>query len=357
MIPRTNMGAIPRIGVEIEVSTWGSSSEIKRAAICKELMNQGLMYAPTDEDMDDYGIQPFDEGYHTYGCSCFVCKQWETNDVDPYPVQFTLEYDGSLPTSGGEFITSPFPILEEFYESFLSGWHTITKNAIRNTSLTAKNGGRASPSLHVHASCFNPNNYNPSNAIELIKLIAPEVYVLGMVTGLDRGPKYRHIDYASGPVNKDYLHHRVINITHMQLNGKNLDIASILAQYPDIKQESSTGRVTSGPHIEVRTWEAEYKEPMYLDAAVHFTAGLAQVLSSNAICAKILGYNMISRTAHANRSTKGFDTSEKIVEVVDPALLEIVFSAILRTTYVNNWINASNAIEWLYEKVFEEVLS
>ncbi len=348
LIPRRNMGQTPRVGVEIEVVHWGfTNTTTPRNGVCTSLINEGLMANDTSV--------PFQKEHHTYGCHCTTCTQWIASDSDPYPVQFTLEYDGSLPSYGGEFITSPFPMVEDFYNSFLKGWNIITADAVRDLTVPSKNHPTSSPSVHVHASCFNPDNYNPIMAYDFVKAFAPEIYVLGLATGLDRGYTFRHIDYDMPVTSKDYAHHRVLNLQGLKFPKEQIYDKDLHDVYPGMKPDAQ-GRYHAGPHIEVRTWEAEYNEPRYLEGAVHFSAGLAQVMSSEMMVSKMLGYTMMRdlRSIRA-RDWNVKDGTNLVITHANPKLLEILTTAIKRTTYISYWSEAYDAVDWLYESTMQEV--
>lgn len=341
------MGQTPRVGVEIEVVHWGKLNTTQpRNLRCEYLISEGLMH-----DFEDGEYTPFFENHHTYGCTCMVCKQWLNEDSDPFPVQFTLEYDGTLPMFGGEFITSPFPMFDEYVNTFMKGWNIVTDGAIRQFDIPSKNHDTSSPSVHVHASCFNPNNYNPNTVNDFVKAFAPEIYIMGLASGLDRGYEYRHIDY-SNPAAKDYAHHRVLNVQHMRIPPNPNAKQNYGEMYPNAITDAS-GRLWAGPHIEVRTWEADYNNPDYIYAALHASAGLAQVMSSDKIVNKMLGYTMLRDDRRFDPKT--FKSTKDVINVADPNLFKVLMTAIKNVSYIAFWPEAMDYMNWLEANVELEV--
>ena len=322
MIPSEQFGTIPRVGVEIEVTHWGAHDTKRRATVCQDLVDAGLMAdAPT----------PFQQGYHQYNCRCRDCTRWEAEDIDPFPVQFTLEYDASLPEYGGEFITSPFPVLPEYLRSFYNGWDTITRTAVRDLKVKKRDGtDYASPSVHVHSSCVNPENYDGGIAVSFFSAFAPEIFGFATCTGLDRGMKFRHTDFdeKKAAYNRGYTHHRFVNIKPMQ-------------------SQIAPGVV--GPHVELRVWEAEYNNNRYVRGAVNITAALTQLSANSAIANKMIAYTIM-----ADRNRLVLDDTHKncnpILGEVRSDMLDVLTSAMGQATFMRYDDEAHADMMWMVEE-------
>ncbi len=321
MIPSDQFGNVPRVGVEIEVVRWrGDNKTTKpRGQVCRELVDAGLM----DSSLE----APFANNYHQYNCRCGVCTRWEVQDCDPFPVQFTLEYDASLPDIGGEFITSPFAALEWNYHSFFEGWDIITANAERDMKMINRNGGPASPSVHVHASCVNPARYDHEVALSFYQSFAPEIFGFATCTGLDRGMTYRHMDF-NPRADRNHMHHRFVNIKPMQ--------------------DRMLGTV-SGPHTELRVWEAEFNDPDYIRGALFISAGLTQLAANATIANKMVAYTVMSDRTLPDVSYVSPDCNPILGEAREE-YFEILFEALSTATFIAHDDFAYNAVRNMFEK-------
>lgn len=368
MRPNPLIGNHPRVGVEIEISRWEGqtlSSAMNdyykngmnyhppstshawndvRNNVAKQLVANGLM-ADGNKAM---GMVEYYEKFHTWNCSCTTCKQWENSNTDPYPVQFALKYDGTLPLYGGEFITSPFTLDHLHWESFYKGWDIITKEAIADRLVWNKQGSAASPSIHVHASCVNddfPSRTGLRLMADFIEVFAPEIFVLSGATETvsPRELKYRKINHMSL---NDQDHHNYMNWQAMRkLNPKGAPI--------------TVGGVYqwSGPHIELRTWEPVYDDPQYIEGAVHVTAALAQVLSSGTLMSKLLALvslktpfrrDIVNMAAYNNAIC-----FEDVVDLVDPTLYQALKHVLTTVTYAAHDEVSQTAISYMFDKAQE----
>lgn len=324
MMPSEQFGSVPRVGIEIEVAHWGSSDVKERSLVCQNLVDAGFMPdSPT----------PFQAGYHQYNCRCKDCTRWEAEDVDPYPVQFTLEYDASLPEYGGEFITSPFPVLPDYMRSFYDGWKMVTARAVRDLKVKNRDGDDyASPSVHVHSSCMNPEHYDGGVALAFFSAFAPEIFGFATCTGLDRGLKFRHTDFdeKNGAYVRGYAHHRFVNIKPLQVRG-----------LADARN--------AGPHVELRVWEADYANDRYIRGAVNITAALTQLAANAAIANKMTAYTIMADRGRLVCDDKHKDCNPLLGEVRSD-MLDVLASGMGQATFMRYDDEAHADMMWMIEE-------
>lgn len=338
MRPSRLIGNLPRVGIEIEISRWmeqSNGTSVEEWEEVRNLKTAGLVQLGLMPDEHQVETFPYHSKFHTWNCSCNSCEGWVNANADPYPVQFALKYDGTLPLTGGEYISTPFSINQRNWQSFFQGWKTITDGAIPDTSVLSKQGPPASPSVHVHASCEN-QDYNAPTADEFRTTFAPEITLLAGAANIDPRPmKYRSL---TGNGNE---HHKYMNIQHMRKFDEDGMPASVNGMY-----------VYSGPHIELRTWEPYYDDDRYIEGAVHATAAIAQLMSSGTFSKKLIGLTYLK----PHNRPKLQDNWNMVVAAVVEDYYRMLQHALNTVTYLVNDYDAANAVNWLFDEAAERWL-
>lgn len=338
MRPSRLIGNLPRVGIEIEISRWIEQSEDESLEEWDEVRNlktAGLVQLGMMPDEHQVETFPYHTKFHTWNCSCNSCEGWVKEGADPYPVQFALKYDGTLPLTGGEYISTPFDINQRNWQSFFQGWKTITDGAIADTNIASKQGPPASPSVHVHASCEN-TDYIAQVANDFRELFAPEITLLaGAADIVPRPMKYRSV---TGSGNE---HHKYMNVTHMRKfdeDGMPVNVGGVY--------------VYSGPHIELRTWEPYYGDDRYIEGAVHATAAIAQLMSSGTFSKKLIGLTYLKPSTRPPAN----DSWAYVVTAVNHEYYRMLQHALNTVTYLVNDYDAANAVNWLFDEAAERWL-
>lgn len=174
---------MPKVGLEIEVPLWNNNK--LRNMVCDDLMGAGFMARE-----GRYNVEQ-----HRYHCDCPTCLMWtRQNAAVPYPIQVHLQFDASLPASGGEFITSPFVVNDVFMENMRAVYNMICSDAVWTMQLPTARNDRptSSPSIHIHSSSTNPNSMlDPTDIRGILWRFVPELFAMAASCGLDRGLEYR----------------------------------------------------------------------------------------------------------------------------------------------------------------------
>lgn len=249
-------GAPPTVGIELEVLEWEHSRTEKK--VINDLVKAG--YAPNvyTTKKDHKGVLTYKHQYH---CKCENSCGTISKTVIA-PVQWKMEYDNTLPPTGAEFISSPFPLTEAFVMQATDAYNIITDKAVwSNLELDNFDGtSKASAGMHVHVGLQKETDFY--NVSRVYRLYYPELVALASVScGLMRGLKYRH---GFGP---DFDSH------HYFL--------------------AYSGHSGAKPHFEWRLGEAVYGNPEYFQGIVYLFAALSQAATVETIFKSLEGVGLL----------------------------------------------------------------
>jgi len=257
------LGPTPTVGVEIEVALWKPGTDMLQ--VSEEIEAAGFM--PPDS---------YSQGRHDYHCPCLMCASIGKEIL--FPVTFKLQRDASLPTKGGEFISSPFPAEETFLTQAATVYHIISESAlppIPNKTLDQRGEHYAEVGLHVHAFSLGPHlagmvdrqRRDNANLTEMASNaflgFAPELFALAAANG-DHSNRSLAFRLASSHRETAYA---TTDVNGLQLNTHHLFIAST-----PITRHNTT------PHVEWRFWEMPYGDEAYFQGAIVISAALTQML-------------------------------------------------------------------------------
>jgi hypothetical protein len=242
---------IVRVGCEIEVAAFKNG--VVYADVAAELIDAGYME----------GVAGNWQEWHQYNCACELgCGRVKRGDLLIPPI-VSMQYDGSLPTAGAEFIVSPVLLINGM-EEMRNIWEIVTKNAEWRNDLKAMRGTKkASPSIHLHVSAtmpgeggaMDPEAYQRiaidprADVLHALSLFGPELLLLSDIEEFRRGLAFRQPwRKADGKDN----HHGFVHVKKI---------------IPE--------RLT---YIEWRMFEAAYDNWEYLETAAYLSAGLTRAL-------------------------------------------------------------------------------
>ena len=244
-------GPIPLLGVEAEVLGWQGNKQdihVVKALVAKGAMPKGMYESPHVKG-SGYGPNAIQHSYH---CKCKPC--YEIGSKPYYPPQFKVQYDGTLPTNGAEFISSPFPAAIPLIDDVVDSLTIIGDNAIVDaTGLVDKYGRPAAAGLHVHASVqlteYQMERGLLADAIRIFYLYFPEIFLLASSTGRRRVLQYRW------PTYKAQDHHSFL--------------------------------IQSRGHLEWRMFEADLQSPDYLFGSMVIAASLTYLMQEPKVMAML----------------------------------------------------------------------
>lgn len=275
-------GAV-RVGMEIEIALFKEGSSYQKVA--QRLIDAGFM----EGKMDDW------QEYHRYGCTCVLgCGTVRSGNVIDPPL-VSLTYDASLPRSGAEFVTSPVVIGPYGLQPLRPIWDIVTEKAVWNNKLADRNGGIASPSIHLHVSVdtasgkdYNEPARSPREAeatrddcMHALSLFAPEFIALASAAGYKRGLAYRKpTRFPDGQRG----HHGFIHIRNIIPKRK--------------------------VYIEWRMFEAAYDNWDYVESAAFLAAALTRALLKPDAISHLMagGYNYPFDGGALNNAIRKDDT-------------------------------------------------
>lgn len=181
---------LPLIGVEAEVMAWGNDRE--DIDVVAELERHGVM--PPKRYSAGRGSYGPNEAQHNYHCSCTTCRTIGSTVL--LPVQFKMQYDGTLTHEGAEFISSPFPASIPLIEHIADMLGIIGKDAIMDgKGLESHHGNKPEAGLHIHTSVSMMAEYMSeaalADAVRTYYFYFPEILLLASSSGYRRSLTYR----------------------------------------------------------------------------------------------------------------------------------------------------------------------
>ncbi len=235
-----------RVGLEIEVPYWRDRD---LNDVTDMLHEAGYIY----------GTHNAYEETHQYHCGCSAgCSKVRAGKVMVPPI-VAVQYDASLPSSGGEFITSPIIMGQFGINEIRPIWEIITEGAVWDDAIEAINGDYSSPSIHLHISAlaagaanFDDEPIAHSEVMTALEFFTPEIFTLSDLGDYKRGMTYRLPTRRQ--ISHDNTHHGWI-------------------QPRAIKYDRNV-------YLEWRLWEAEYGHWEYVNRAAYLGAALGRVMMS-----------------------------------------------------------------------------
>jgi hypothetical protein len=197
-----------------------------------------------------------------------------------------MTYDGSLPKTGAEFITSPIIMGDQGLERLADIWNIITAGAIWTDKLDNYHGdGKSSPSVHLHVSATldekrairSREQVYGEDILHALELFAPELFVIADIPDKRRGLKYRLPLREAMLLDPQKWHHGFIHVR--------------------------TAVPEAMVYIEWRLFEANYQDFEYLESCAYLAASLTRGFLHGEILSKLMatGYaHTYSRDAMAN---------------------------------------------------------
>lgn len=331
MIPTQEYGNLPTAGVEIEVVEWKG---ITRSDVCKNLIGLGYMSATAG----------YQDAYHDYHCKCEICSMWTADPVGvkcAEPIQVALTYDGSLPQEGGEFITSPFPVHGYFMSEMQQVLTAIGKDANWTLDRKAMRGDkRASPSIHIHTSVFNP--YLEAHEVDFTRLMYgyyPELFALACSAGIERG-----------------LHYRKAITSNMGMGMASDQIRRVIGEDGNWQhhlflsdRQSNRMRARSQYYYhEWRMFEAAYDDWPYVAGAIYFTSALSQLAFNYDVTNVLDGYSRLNSWYNPSLDLVDATTFKR---AFDPQRLKLLERAAQEYTFLKNDPVASEVVRLFVQRV------
>ena len=330
MIPTQEYGNLPTAGVEIEVVEW--INVVTRADICNNLISQGYM----DEKAG------YQNAYHDYHCKCETCTLWTSDPLGvkcPEPIQVALTYDGSLPTEGGEFITSPFPVHGYFMNEMQQILTTVGKDANWTLARKAMRGnGLASPSIHIHTSVFNP--YTDSHETDFTQLMYgyfPELFMLACSAGVERGMFFRKAMTAS-------MANSMTNQTRIVIG----DDANWAHHLFLANRQNRNRHLSQYYYHEWRMFEAAYNDWPYVAGAIYLTSALSQLAFNYDVVNVLEGYAKLNNWFNPGLNLSDSATFKK---AFDRQRLKLLERAVQEYTFLKNDPVASEVVRLFVQRV------
>jgi hypothetical protein len=285
---------IVKLGMEIEVADWKEGESYQTTVA--ELLAADYMW--------DDGNQWRE--YHTYHCNCEHggCRQVRSgNPIYPKPV-VSATYDASLPETGAEFITSTIILTDDGLMALKPVWDIVASRAVWNNELRSRQGGRSSPSIHIHVSATSPTydrnevgmlRDKSDDFMHMMSLFAPELLAVASSAGVKRGLTFRQpLRYMT-----DTAHHGFIQM-----------------------RKAIPGQMV---YIEWRMFEAVYGDWEYVEACSFLAAAMTRGLLSDEIFTRLMssGYSSPYDMKLAETATV-MDDTEAILSLVSPERLNIL---------------------------------
>lgn len=264
------LGPTPTVGIEIEVADWREGETLETVAAVLE--GRGLM-----------PVNTYSQGRHDYHCPCNICMSIGTQTT--FPILFKMQRDASLPTWGGEYISSPFPLDAVFLDQAVDAYNIVGAAALPPSDGTPeqRRDRNAEVGLHVHAYAGGPELAGmvsdsggdlPSGAAAAFLGFAPELFALSAANNVEcnRSLRYR------------------LTLTE---NASRKDAAKL--QFPFERHHLFITRASASrrdgrtvPHVEWRFWEMPYQDETYFRGAIIVSAALTQILHRRPLVEKML---------------------------------------------------------------------
>jgi hypothetical protein len=299
---------VVRVGMEIEVAAWDNGRTYKMVA--SDLIDAGYMM----------GTPETWAKLHDYRCRCDPggCRTVRTGHVI-YPPLVSLTYDASLPSTGGEFVTSPIIVTDSGMEPLKDIWDIVVRDAVWSNKLKDKNGAPCSPSVHLHISAQTESdssgmkyippdgsgrgNHLIDDLTHALSLFAPEFIALASVTNYKRGLSYRKpIRFAD-----QQGHHGFVHVRGFTPSGK--------------------------VYIEWRMAEAAYDNWEYVESTAMTSALITRAFLKESTMPQFMseGYSDLIDPKLLNEAVRNDDT-DLLLKLVSPRRLEFLRSVCMQET-------------------------
>lgn len=279
-----NIGPVPLLGVEAEVAGWYDSN----ANVVSETLNEKGFMQPSYVTKN-----------HNWHCNCHTCRTIGSFINDP--IQWKRQNDGTLPSSGAEFISSRFPAVQAAVNDAIDALMLIGENAYGpEVQFKDKYDRPSETGLHVHASVpIAPTMISKGllrDAIKVFYLYYPELVRLSSAYGRCRSIHYRWPKYDKN------MHHNFLTIA-------------------------------DGNHLEWRIFEADLSNETYLRGALWTVAALTRLLRAPQILFVLEAAGTLNRWDYGLFSNPyeldAFRDEEMDGSAIDPRSVEVL-------DYVNN---------------------
>ena len=317
-----------KLGVEIEVAKFDDYTYQK---VCVDLINADYMMKPA-------GLW---SEWHTYHCSCTEggCRSIRKG-VLMVPPLVSCTYDGSLPTTGAEFIVSPILIADgsQGLQDLKNIWDIVTKHAVWSESGENLHGGAVSPSVHLHVSAAKVNtnemDFHSNESIvysqdilHALQLFSPEFFALAEIsidTDFRRGLKYRLPTRDLISEDNEGIHHGFIHVRRALFNVET--------------------------YIEWRLFEATYDNWDYVERCIYLSSVVTRAFLNRDIVGKMLsiGYTYEYDQAEARHAVLT-DNLGMLLELVDTSRLDFLRQVCLEQ--IDDDAHAFNLIDDMFAKV------
>ena len=322
---------VMKIGMEIEVAKWDDYSYQRVAG---DLIEAKYMLGPPEQWSE----------YHSYHCSC---KEGGCRDVRRghimIPPLTVMTYDGTLPSTGAEFIISPILLADESQGLAMLQeiWDIVTARAVWSDTGQNIHGGSVSPSIHLHVSATIkpgdgyaiPNNPTYSGDIlHALEMFSPELFVLAEASIADknrRGLKFRWPD-------------RTAMLNDME-SGTHHGFVQVREASPD-----------KSVYIEWRLFEAAYHDWRYVESATYLSALLTRALLNKAFIGQLLtaGYAQPYHEA-ALRGAIDNNNLPALLQVADKTRLDTLRSICLEQIDDDNY--GFHLVDDMFSRAEEEL--
>ena len=261
----------------------------------------------TAGELEAIGFMPanvYSTERHDYHCRCNTCQN--IGERITYPLMFKMQRDASLPRTGAEFISSPFPVTDIYMADLRQALEILTANSIWTDERENERGdGLATPGFHVHVYSAGPELIGMDNLLERtidrMYGFVPEIFTLANSAGVTRGIEFRI------PARTGVDHHAWLALAG---NGRNME------------RRATVGR------LEWRIFEAPTDDVDYLIGSVYFAAGLSQLMHRQAVMSKL----------GAMTELLAWDDSKKTLEWIlnefSPERFELLKTALMEGTAV-----------------------
>jgi hypothetical protein len=237
---------------------------------------------------------------------------------------FKMQRDASLPTSGAEFISSPFPVTDIYMHDLREALEIIAGNAIWNDTRANERGdGTATPGFHVHVYSAGPELMGMDalldQTIRQMYGFIPEIFALANTAGVQRGLNFRI------PNKEGRDHHAWLA---MAGGGRNNE------------------RVATVGRLEWRLFEAPTDDIDYLIGAVYFAAGMSQLMHRQQVMNRLSAMTNLLAWDDA-----GGKSLEFILNQFSPERFELLKTALMEGTAVVTDDTARDVLERFMERV------
>jgi hypothetical protein len=285
------LGPAPTVGIEYEVCQFKRNRDM--CVTAGELEALGFMPKET------YSVER-----HDYHCRCDSCLNIGTQVS--YPLMVKMQRDASLPTTGAEFITSPFPVTDIYMEDLKKVLGVITKNTIWTDERTSERGDTSTPGFHVHVHSAGPELRGMDRLLQ--KTVAqmygflPEIFTLATRVNVSRGMGFR-----IPTVNNGEDHHTWLAYAG---GGRNLE------------------RISTPPRLEWRMFESPVDDMDYLIGSVYLAASLSQLMHRDKAMTKLSAMVNLLSWDDSNKSL------EHILDQFSEERFELLRTALMKGTAV-----------------------